>query len=154
MRGVDWQLAEAVTNHWKGIGRADVKLCPLLADLDRLLEYLDGIGLTPGYALNPCPECGEEHRWALLKQLMIAALGFRSVDHSRLLGLVDTNLEPVRALYGGEEGFQSMRKGATDYFAKAESNASDQESRMERARRKNTAPVRSELLRSFLDDES
>jgi hypothetical protein len=154
MRGIDCQLAQIAEYHWMGFEHPNIPLCPLLADLDKLLVYLDDIGLTPGYAVNPCPACGEEHRWALLKHLMISALRLRPATRSRLLGLVDTNLEPVRALYGGEEGFQAMRAGAAEFFAKVESNITNPQLKVERARRKNTAPVRSEKLRSFLNDET
>ena len=93
-------------------------LCPLFADLDRLLPYLDEIGLTPGHAIDQCPECGGEHRWAFIKALMIELLPLREGDGrpSRLLDMVDANLAPVRALYGGEAGFQSMRAGAEKFF--------------------------------------
>jgi hypothetical protein len=107
MRGIDIKLAIEVRKHWLGLETSNKQLCPLLADLDRLLVYLDEVGIKPGNVIDPCPECGQEHRWALLKILMIDALEIRPDRQSRLMAMVDESLEPVRALYGGKEGYPS-----------------------------------------------
>lgn len=127
MRGVDWNMSQALYAHWLGIEIPGFKLCPLLADLDRMLKYFDEIGLKPGHALCPCPECGDYHRWALLGELMSNALVLRSADESKLLATVDKNLEPVRALYGGEKGLQEMRLAAANYFASVANRLRDGE---------------------------
>jgi hypothetical protein len=118
MRGIDWNLAIAVRNHWQGKTDTGIRLCPLLADLDRLLNYLEETGLRPGHAIDCCPECQDEHRWALLKMLMGFALQMRPASRSRLLMEVDKSLESVRALYGGEKGYREMQDGAETFFDK------------------------------------
>lgn len=122
MRGIDINLAIEVRNHWQGLETSNKELCPLLADLDRLLDYLDDASIKPGDVIDPCPECGQEHRWALLKQLMIYALEIRPTHQSRLLAMVDESLEPLRALYGGEKGYREMKECAEDYFKKVDAD--------------------------------
>ena len=96
MRGMDWNLAITVRNYWQGKPVTVIRLCPLLADLDRLLSYLDETSLRPGHAIDCCPECQNEHRWALLKMLMGFALQMRPANQSRLL--MEVEQEPrVRA---------------------------------------------------------
>lgn len=119
MRAVDWNLAVAVRNHWNGAETPVIEICPLLADLDYLLKYLDEAGIRPGQAIGVCPECGNDHRWALLRELMIYALDIRPARHSRLLEMVDRSLDEVRAMYGGEEGYREMKLEAEAFFAKA-----------------------------------
>lgn len=121
MRAIDWRMSVAVRNHWKGQEMPDIKICPLLADLDRLLVYLDEAGITPGHVVDPCPECGQEHRWALLHELMIHALDIRPASQSKLLRTVDKKLEEVRAFYGGEDGYRSMRQDAEAFFTDVDS---------------------------------
>ncbi|GMU50727.1 MAG: hypothetical protein AMXMBFR31_29530 [Candidatus Desulfobacillus denitrificans] len=172
MRGIDRRMSEFLFAHWVGIEVEGVKLCPLLADLDRMLKYFDEIELKPGYALNPCPECGEEHRWAMLKGCLMNALAIRPPDTSKLLGTVDKSLEPVRGLYGGEEGFREMQMAAMSFFAgkdrsgekpyslfshlkkDGEPDAPKDPAELARlkALRRNTRPRRSEKLRPFLDE--
>lgn len=118
MRTIDWNLAIALKKHWQEKEAANAKLCPLLADLDRLLICLDENNFRPGDALSICPECGQEHRWALLKELMHHALEMRPASQSKLLEMVEMNLEDVHELYGGKEGYRAMRKAAAEYFAK------------------------------------
>jgi hypothetical protein len=118
MRTVDRNLAIAVRNHWCGVETPGIVLCPLLADLDRLLKYLDETGIKPGSAIMTCPECGEHHRWVLLNELMIFALDIHPDNKSRLMEMVDSRLDEVRAMYGGEAGYREMKKEAEAFFAK------------------------------------
>lgn len=122
MRGIDWDTAIAAREHWAGRPIAGFKLCPLLADLDRFLAYLETIELAPGDAIGCCPECGDEHRWALIKELMIHALAMRSEQPSRLMQDVDASLQPVRALYGGRQKFEEMQREAEAFFARLKSD--------------------------------
>lgn len=85
MRDVDWRMSITIRNHWRGKDAGQVKLCPLLADLDGLLKHLDEIGLKPGHAIAHCEQCGEEHRWVLIKELMCHALELRPANQSKLL---------------------------------------------------------------------
>jgi hypothetical protein len=124
MRGIDWKLATVVRDHWLGISAHGFPLCPLLANLDRLLAYLDEAGIKPGHAVACCPECGDEHRWALLHELMRSVLEIYPDRKSALLKAVDRNLEPVRALYGGKEKYEEMRRAAEAYFASVDASAS------------------------------
>lgn len=110
-------MAIALRNHWKGQATPGIKLCPLLADLDGLLVYLDAAGIRPGHAIYECPACGADHRWALLHELMIHVLEIRPASQSRLLTIIDRKLEVDREMYGGEKGFRSMRQGAEVFFA-------------------------------------
>jgi hypothetical protein len=116
MRSQDFYLAILLRNHWKGRKTSKVMLCPLLADLDQLLAYLDEAGLKPGHAIGVCPKCGEEHRWALLKELMIYAKEIRPDSQHRLIEMVDRSLDSERAMYGGEEGFREFRKEEEAFF--------------------------------------
>ena len=118
MRAIDWKLAMAVKDHWQGRKTPGITLCPILLDLDRLLAYLDEIDIKPGHAVACCPECGDEHRWTLLKTLMCSVLDLYPDRHSALLQAVDQGLESVRALYGGKEKYREMTKAAEEYFAK------------------------------------
>lgn len=118
MRSVDWHMAIALRDHWQGRDSPRGDLCPLLADVDALLKHLDEIGLNPGEVIDPCPSCGQEHRWALLKELMCFALKLQPARTSRLLAAVDQSLESVRALYGGKEGYEKMEQEAEKFFAR------------------------------------
>lgn len=162
MRSIDWDMSQDLYAHWLGIEVPGVKLCQLLADLDRMLKYFDEVDLKPWHAICPCPECGDYHRWVLLRELMSNALTLRPPDTSKLLGTVDKNLEPVRALYGGEKGMQEMRLAAANFFASvanrlggSEADQTPEQIEAERlkAPRRNTHPGRSEKLRTFLEDE-
>jgi hypothetical protein len=117
MRDVDWKMSIAVRNHWHGRDSGGIKLCPLLADLDRLLKHLDEIGLKPGHAIAQCEHCGDEHRWVLIKELMLHALELRPPNQSKLLEEVDKGLESVRELYGGKEKYEEMKREAEAFFA-------------------------------------
>ncbi|MFZ4539032.1 hypothetical protein [Propionivibrio sp.] len=118
MRSIDSNMAIAVRNHWHGVETPGITLCPLLADLDRLLIHLDAVGMTPGDALLPCPECGDYHRWMLLKELLIFALDATPPRHSKLLAVVNGNLDEVRAMYGGADGYRKYKKDAAEFFAR------------------------------------
>jgi hypothetical protein len=118
MRSIDGNLARAINKHWQGQEQSNTDLCSLLANLDQFLAYLDEHVKTPGNVIDPCPECGQEHRWALLSQLLIYALDFRSANQSRMLEMKDKSLESVRALYGGEKGYQEVREKAGEFFQK------------------------------------
>ena len=119
MRGEDCTMATILRDHWQGKQTPpDVTLCPLLADLDRLLAYLDEQGFKPGDAMLPCPECGDHHRWTLLRDLMENALDITPRRHSKLLEMVDARLESVRQLYGGKSGYDEMREYAEKFFAR------------------------------------
>ena len=122
MREIDWKLAAAVKEHWQGRATPGITPCPLLTDFDRLLVYLDEIGLKPGHAVASCPACSDEHRWALIKQLMSYALEVFPDRRNALLEAVDRNLGSVRALYGGDEGYREMQKGAAEFFAKVDAD--------------------------------
>ena len=117
MRGVDFRLAMAVKDCWLGKMSPEGTVCPLLADLDRLLTYLDDKGLNPGHAVDCCPECGDEHRWALLKALMCLIMEIYPDRKSALLNAVDQSKAAVYALHGGKEKYLEMRKAAAEYFA-------------------------------------
>jgi hypothetical protein len=118
MRAIDWQMSIAVRDHWHGRGNPKLMLCPLLCDLDGLLSYLDRIALRPGFSVSPCPHCGQEHRWALIKELMCHALELRPAHSSKLLKEVDRRLESVRALYGGKAEYEAMCREAEAFFAR------------------------------------
>ena len=122
MRAEDWKMAIAVRDHWRGKETPDVKLCPLLADLDRMLAFLDEQGIKPGDALWPCPVCRENHRWALLSELVQVALDLRPIESSKILELVDQGLHEVRALYGGKEGYKKYQEEAEKFFARVGSD--------------------------------
>ena len=67
MRKVDWNMAIALRDHWQGGDSPRSDLCPLVADVDALLKYLDEIGLKPGDVIDPCPAFGQEQRSTLRK---------------------------------------------------------------------------------------
>jgi hypothetical protein len=117
MRASDYQTACAVTDSWKGVETPSVRICPLLADIDGFLRYLEEIGLRPGYAIDHCPVCGEEHRWVLIKAMLAEALYFREANSTLLLQDIDKSLDTARALYGSAEGFRSMELGARKHFS-------------------------------------
>ena len=103
MRGIDYATATAIRDLWHGKEiPPDLTLCPLLVNLDRLLAYLDEQDFRPGDAILPCPDCGDHHCRALLRALIEYALNVTPQRHSKLLSMVDANLEPVRQLYGGK----------------------------------------------------
>lgn len=118
MRAVDFQLEIAVKRHWQGEEVAG--LCPLLANVDQLLKYLDEEDFAPGDAITRCPVCGNDHRWVLLKGLLIFALELRPHNKTKLLVQVDKSLDEIRALYGGEAGYKEMTCKADEFFAKLE----------------------------------
>ena len=47
MRGKDWNTAMAANAQWAGKATEKRSLCSLIADLDRLLEYLERIHMQP-----------------------------------------------------------------------------------------------------------
>jgi hypothetical protein len=117
MRGIDYRTELLVFALWRGKPvKEDV--CPMLADLDRFLLYLEETDHKPGHSICPCPFCAGDHRWALLKALLIRALRLRDRQQTKLLAWTDADLEPVRDLYGGEEKYQEMLAAADEFFAK------------------------------------
>ena len=118
MRSQDYILAIAVRDYWHGIEQPNVKICPLLADLERLIVYLDEAGIAPGNVIDPCRECGQEHRWALLSKLVMYALEIYPPEESHLMTMVNKRVERVRAQYGGEEGYREMKEAAEQFFKK------------------------------------
>ncbi len=122
MKVIDYNMVIAISEHWKSKVTSVNNMCPLLADLDRLLAYLDEKNITPGNVIDPCPECGQEHRWAMLNRLMVFALDIRDSKQSCLLEKVDNRLEHVRALYGGKEGYKNLQTAAKEYFKGADGN--------------------------------
>jgi hypothetical protein len=116
MRHTDRLLADEASAHWHGRRDASSQICALIADLDGFLAYLRDIELLPGYAIDRCPACAAEHRWALIKSLLIHALVLRPAASHPLLHAVDKSLDRVRELYGGEEGMRAMMQAASTYF--------------------------------------
>ena len=117
MRAIDWDLAVALKSYWKG-GELPEGVCPLLADLDRLVTYLDEIGLRPGDALTPCPVCGEWHRWTLLRELLFCAVELRPENHCELLQIIGKAVEAEHAYFGGKEKHEKYLSEADAYFKK------------------------------------
>ena len=118
MRHEDWQLAVESSRHWQGAAGTTPPHCSLLANLDALLAFLEEAGITPGDAIACCPACKQDHRWVLIKELLIYALDVQPRRNSKLLEWADQSLEEVRELYGGDEGYRKMRTAADAYFAK------------------------------------
>lgn len=118
MRHEDWQLAVESRQHWQGAAGSTPPHCSLLANLDALLAFLEAAGITPGDAIACCPACQQQHRWVLIKELLICALEVQPRRNSRLLEWADHSLEEVRELYGGDEGYRKMRVAADAYFAR------------------------------------
>jgi hypothetical protein len=118
MRHEDWQLAVESSRYWQGAAGATPPRCSLLANLDALLAFLEEAGITPGDAIAFCPACKHDHRWVLIKELLIYALDVQPRRNSKLLEWADQSLEEVRELYGGDEGYRKMRTAADAYFAK------------------------------------
>lgn len=108
----------AVRDHWYGKGKPGTDLCPLLSDLDRLLAFLEEKGFKPGYAIDVCPGCGQDHRWVLIKELMIIALGLRPPQHSKLLWIISKQQEALYEEFGGKEGYKKYREDAEAFFAR------------------------------------
>ncbi len=117
MRSEDYQMAQVIKFHWHGIDTRGISLCPLLADLGKLLTYLDTNKIRPGDAIMRCPECGDDHRWVLLRDLMEFALDIKPKNQwTPLMKAVDDLLEPVRKAYGGDAGYRTMTIAADDFF--------------------------------------
>jgi len=112
----DRRLAELIGAFWS---QGDIlgDACPLLADMQRLLSFLDAQGFKPGDALWPCPECGENHRWTLIRELIIQSL-YETEERTKLQEIVDRSLDSVRELYGGRDGYEAYRLAASKYFDK------------------------------------
>lgn len=117
MRSDDVCLAHAVINHWEGHPEPNVTICALLADRAAFLRFLEERRVRPGDALWPCPVCGENHRWTVLKTLIRAALDMQP-ERSTLMEEVDRAQDVLREMYGGDEGLREYRKAADEYFAK------------------------------------
>ncbi len=117
MRGIDYNMAVSLNSHWQGKATPNVVLCPLLSDLDGLITYLDEIKFKPGHSVDPCPECGEEHRGALMSAIMLNATMLRPNSTSPLLGYYAKKIEATSALYGGKEGYNKYCEEADKFFA-------------------------------------
>lgn len=117
MRGQDWNMAMALKTHWEGGDTLGIDLCPLLANLDGLLKYLEDNSVRPGINIPKCPDCGEEHRWSFIRTLLENALDIKPARQSALLEAVDRKLGGVRAMYGGDEGYRKMVKASEEFFA-------------------------------------
>lgn len=122
MRRQDLQLAIEMRARWHGKGPSRPPRSTLLANLDEFLAYLDSTDIRPGDAIGCCPACGEDHRWVLIKELLILALEVPPRRSSPLLEWADHSLDEVRELYGGEEGYRKMREAAEAYFKKIGAN--------------------------------
>ena len=118
MRSENWNMSLAIIGHWLGESAGSENPCPLLADFDRLIAFLDGLVTMPGDTLWPCPACGIDHRWGLLRELMMAALDLRPDIRTALLETVDCGLDEVRRMYGDKEGYAEYLQKAEEYFAK------------------------------------
>lgn len=118
MRIEDHKLAVESASHWHQDAPAAPPPCALLADLDALLSHLEANHITPGNVIDVCPACGKEHRWALIKELLLRALDVQPRRSSPLLEWADRSLDEVRALYGGNAGYRKMRGEAEAYFRK------------------------------------
>jgi hypothetical protein len=123
MRADDLKLAQTVTRIWRGEAAVPSGCCVRLAHRDQCLAYLDAAGLRPGDAISQCPGCGKDHRWALLRSLLVQALALRPAHRTRLMSEVEALLTPERERFGGEEGLKRYRAAAQAFFAKV--NAKD-----------------------------
>ncbi len=121
MRSEDWTMAIALRDHWNGKA-SGLRLCPLLADLDGMLAYMDQTGLKPGHVIDPCQACGQEHCWSFLSVLVEESLDLR-LTMTQLQVLVDKKLQPVRARYGGPAAYRAMKKGSENFFAQVDAKA-------------------------------
>lgn len=117
MRAKDVDMTTAVRRCWHGLKPEGMAPCPLLADLDRMLSYLEETGLKPGYTIDPCPGCGQEHSWALLDDLLSFALDLRPTTQTRLLQRAKCDREHDYQLYGGEEKYREYLRRADEFFA-------------------------------------
>jgi hypothetical protein len=59
----------------------------------------------------------------LLSALLQSALDFRAANTTKLLAWKDRAIEPARALYGGREKYDEMRREAAEFFARLTSKA-------------------------------
>jgi len=117
MRREDWNAALAVRDYWNHPEANDRPNCPLLLSLDTLLEGIVRLKIYPGTAISPCPSCGGEHRWAMLKQLLIFGFDMKPRGESRVLDAFYESMAEERAFYGGEDGYRRMRQQAEAFFA-------------------------------------
>ena len=118
MRREDWNAALAIRNFWNDSTTESPPECPLFASIDHLLAGIVGLKIYPGNAISPCPLCGGEHRWVMLKQLLIFGFDLKPRGENRVLDAFYESLAEERELYGGEEGYRRMRKEADAFFAK------------------------------------
>lgn len=116
MLSKDWYMAYQLKKHWKHETTENIEFCPLLADLNSLLNYLDEIGLKPGYNIPKCPACGADHRWDFIKAMLTNALELKPVHPSVLLEYVDRKLDYLREQEGGEEGRLKIDQKQDEFF--------------------------------------
>ena len=88
MRGIDWQLAVFTAKYWMTGDDSDLELCLLLQEPDRFLSYLNEINLKPGVNIPLCPQCGDEHRWPLIRDLLKYMRYLDTERHSELLDYI------------------------------------------------------------------
>lgn len=117
MRREDWNAALAIRNFWNDPTTESAPECPLFTSIDHLLVGLVRLKIYPGHAISTCPLCGSEHRWVMLKQLLIFGCDLKPRGENRVLDAFYESLAEERELYGGEEGYRRMRKEAEEFFA-------------------------------------
>ena len=117
MRREDWNAALAIRNFWNDPTTESPPECPLFTSLDHLLAGIVGLKIYPGNAISKCPLCGGEHRWVMLKQLLIFGFDLKPRGENRVLDAFYESLAEERELYGGEEGYRRMRNEAEAFFA-------------------------------------
>jgi hypothetical protein len=109
----DWNLTNRVAAAWRGGSSAD--LCPLLADQDKFLRHCADVDLRPGISIWICPECGTEHRWAMLKTLLMDASIPPEKVPPRLAPCVFGTFATLAALYGGEAEARDLLQARGDF---------------------------------------
>lgn len=117
MRREDWNAALAIRDFWKASEGSKAPACPHFTSLDSLLEVIVRLRIYPGHAISSCSMCGGEHRWAMLKQLLILGFDMKPRGENRVLDAFYEMFSENRACYGGDEGYQKMRQAAEAFFA-------------------------------------
>lgn len=117
MRRKDWDAALAVRDHWNDPDANEAPTCVLFKSLDTFLQGIVRLRIYPGNAISQCPFCGEEHRWSLLKQILIFGIDMRPRGDNRVLDAFYESLSEERELYGGEDGYRKMRQKAEEFFS-------------------------------------
>lgn len=117
MRREHWNAALAVRDYWNDTEACDRPNCDLLLSLDSLLKGIVRLKIYPGTTISPCPSCGGEHPWVMLKQLLIYGFDLKPRGASRVLDAFYESMAEERALYGGEDGYRKLRQEAETFFA-------------------------------------